>query len=228
MNKFDAFFFQKYVPTGIKIKWILQKHIITILGKIFLNYFFWVLIPTFLYYTSDTLKSFIPFYVLEIFIIFMFLKIMYDIFNWYNDVWIITNEGVIELDWEIFSINSVSVKYGSIEGIEIIQDGIIDTIFWKGTLVIHKIWWWDNFILEDAALPYDAIDDIERTSREQREKIISEDENWEIKNYDMLLHTLSGIVEQYMENSWFQKDDSKETEEVIEKAKKKKGTIDIR
>jgi hypothetical protein len=74
------------------MKHIIHEHIITILGKIFLNYFFFVLVPMFLYYTMDLLKQVLPFYVLEIFIFLMFIKIIYDIFDWYNDVWIVTNE----------------------------------------------------------------------------------------------------------------------------------------
>jgi len=50
-----------------------------------------------------------------VFIILIFFKNIYDIFNWYNDVWIITKDGVIELDWALFSSNSTSVKYSSIE-----------------------------------------------------------------------------------------------------------------
>ena len=161
----------------------------------------------------------------------MFIKIIYDIFDWYNDVWIVTNEWVIELDWALLSTNTVSVKYGSIEWIEIVQDGIWDTIFSKGKLVIHKIWGWDNFILENAALPYEAIDEIENTSRELRPDDEFEEENephfhkWQ---YNMLIEALSGVVEQYMENSWYKRDDTKEKEEVIQKVKKKRGTIDIR
>lgn len=229
MNKFDVFFFQRYLPTWVKIKGILQKHIITILGKIFLNYFFWVLIPTFIYYISDTVKSFVPFFVLEIFIFIMFLKIMYDIFNWYNDVWIITNEWVVELDWELFWVNSVSVKYGSIEWIEIVQNGIIDTIFGKWTLIIHKIWGgWDNFMLEDAAVPYQAIDEIEKMSREQREQLSTNDEDVPPANYENLLQALSWIVEQYMTWNGFQKNQEEENKQFIEKVKKQKWTIDIR
>jgi hypothetical protein len=162
----------------------------------------------------------------------MFLKIIYDIFDWYNDVWIVTNEWVIELDWSILSTNTVSVKYGSIEGIEIVQDGIWDTLFSKWKLVIHKIWGWDNFILENAALPYAAIDEIENTSRalrpEEDEEDNDEEPHFHQWQYNMLIEALSGVVEQYMENSWYKRDDTKEKEEVIQKVKKKRGTIDIR
>lgn len=231
MNKFDLLFFQKYLPTGTKIKYVIHAHIISILGTICINYFFWVLIPTFLYYTSDVLKQFIPFYVLEIFILLMFVKIIYDILDWYNDVWIVTEEWVIELDWALFSLTNVSVKYDSIEGIEIVQDGILDSILGKWKLIIHKIGWGDNFILENASLPYEAIDEIEQISKQHQHDEDDEDEDephfhkWQ---YNMLIEALSWVVEQYMENSWYKKDDSQEKEEIIAKVKRKKGTIDMR
>jgi hypothetical protein len=45
----------------------------------------------------------------------MFIKIIYNVFDWYNDVWILTEDGVTELDWKLFSNNTVSVRYKSIE-----------------------------------------------------------------------------------------------------------------
>ena len=140
---------------------------------------------------------------------------------------------MIELDWALLSTNTVSVKYESIEWIEIVQDGVWDTIFSKWKLVIHKIWGWDNFILENAALPYDAIDEIETISREQRlhneeDEDYEEEPHFNKSQYNMLIEALSWVVEQYMENSWYKKDDTKEKEEVIQKVKKKRGTIDIR
>jgi hypothetical protein len=92
MNNYDKVFFQKYLPEKVKMKAIIHEHIITIINKIIFNYFFLVILPSFLYYYSDRIKSFIPFFVLEAFLLGMFIWIIYEVFDWYNDVWIITNE----------------------------------------------------------------------------------------------------------------------------------------
>jgi hypothetical protein len=51
----------------------------------------------------------------EIYLIIIFLKLVYDIFNWYNDVWIITETGVVDLEWALFKTTTNSVNYENIE-----------------------------------------------------------------------------------------------------------------
>lgn len=227
MNKFDQSFFKKYVPEGTDIIDIAHKHIIIIIDKIILNYFFWVILPTFIYYNSLTIQSFIPFFVLEIFIILIFLKNIYDILDWYNDVWIITKNGVTELDWALFSSNSTSVKYSSIEWLELIQTGFIDTILWKGDIVIHKVWGENNFLLRDASHAFhvlEKIDQIQKTIKQQKQ---DEEKASPEQNFETVLKALSWVVEEYLGKSWYKKDDSEEKKQFIEKIKKLDGTIDL-
>lgn len=224
MNKFDRVFFQKYVSTWIIIKSIIHKHMLIILTKIILNYF-WIIILSFLYYYSDLVKIYIPFFILEFFLVIMFIKIIYDVFDWYNDVWIITGDWVVELDWKLFSVDTIWVKYSSIEWLELEQNWIIDTILWKWNLVIHKIWW-ENFILHDASGAYSAIDEIDKRSKEiKNENDINE---FEPQNFNTVLMALSWVVEEYLWKTWYKKDNSEESQELIKKVKKIDWTIDIR
>lgn len=261
MNTFDQIFFKKYTVEWLEIMEVIHKHVIVVCWKIFLNYFFWVVIPSFIYYTSDKIKSFIPFFVFEIFLILMFIKIVYHIFDWYNDVWIITNEWITDLDWTLFNSSNLSIKFENIEWIEIVQDWIMDNLFWKWQIVIQKAWW-EELILDDVSRIYKAADELDRISKlsnDEDEEI--EDENiWadeqeenhdypehyfdqnspnhnhfhhknshsQNNNMDYLLEVLSWVVKEYMWNSWYKKDDSKEKEEKIHEAKKQKWTIDLR
>ncbi len=231
MNKFDSLFFAKYVPKESKVIDIAHKHIIVIIDKILINYIFWVILPTFIYYNSLSIQSFIPFFVLEIFILCIYFKNIYDIFNWYNDVWVITNDGVIELQWSLFSSTSVSVKYQSIEWLEIIQDWIIDTILWKWDIIIHKIWWKNNFLLPSASKAYDKLEKIETILKKEKSK--EEEENSKKnaqskeKNFETILEALSWVVWDYIKDNWYKKDDSQEKVELIKKIKEKKWTIDL-
>lgn len=228
MNNYDKMFFQKYLPEGIEMKAIIHEHIIVILNKIIINYFFWVILPFFLYYYSDKIKIYIPFFWLEIFLIIMFFKWLYDILDWYNDVWIVTNEWVVNFEWKLFWINTNSVKYESIEWIELIQDWFFDTILWKWNIIIHKIWWEDeDFILHNAFVPYEAINEIEKFSKESHTEEEWEEDWWNHENYEIIVKALSGVVEDYLIKSWYKKDDSEEKEELIKKAKRYKWTIDL-
>lgn len=229
MNKFDQKFFGSYISEWEKIIEIAHKHFIVIINTIILNYFFWVILPTFLYYNSELLQSIIPFFVLEIFIISIFIKNIYDIFDWYNDVWIITENWVIELSWRLFSSSSISVKYRNIEWLELIQTGFIDTILWKWDIVIHKIWWWDNFLLNSATKAFDTLQIIDKILKKHKKE--EEEENdiewFKEQNFETVLKALSGVVEDYLWKSWYKKDDSEERQELIKKVKKQWWAIDL-
>ena len=157
----------------------------------------------------------------------MFIKIVYDVFDWYNDVWIITNDWVIDLYWKIFKTITTSVSYENIEWIEVDQNWIWDKILRKWDIIIHKIWD-DVFELQDCVNPYHAVDTIEQISTEKEEY---EEDN----KFDMVMETLSWVVEDYLERKWMAKSESSKSryesikeKEVIEKAKNKKWTIDLR
>ncbi len=227
MNKFDQVFFKKYVPEGSEMIEIAHKHIIIIIDNIIHNYFFWVILPTFIYYNSLTIQSFIPFFVLEFFIIFVFLKNIYDIFNWYNDVWILTNDGVIELDRSLFSSNSTSVKYTSIEWLELIQTWFIDTLLGKWDIVIHKVGGENNFLLRDATHAFSVLEKVDQIQKSLKEETKEEKKDDTPQNFETVLKALSGVVEEYLWKNGYKEDDSEEKKQLIDKIKKINGTIDL-
>lgn len=77
------------------------------------------------------MQELVPFLWFEVFLLLVFVKIFYDIFNWYNDVWLITNEAIYDLEWSLLKTRLESVKFESIEGIEVEKDRIWDTLFNK-------------------------------------------------------------------------------------------------
>jgi hypothetical protein len=205
MNTFETLFFSRYVPEWQELRGIVHEHFLVVLKTLTVWISFWALIPSFLYYQSEKLRDIIPFVFVEWFLILIYIKIIYEIFDWYNDVWIITNDSVIDLDWALFKTNVSSIHFENIEGIEVEQDGVIDTLFNKGTLVIHKMWD-DTFAMEDAVIPFEALDEIE--------KFIAERESgWEKKDrLELILETLWGVVEEYLDRKGLrEKIDSPET-----------------
>jgi len=224
MNNFEEKFFIKYVPEWQELFAVIHKHF----SVIFLRLFFWLslaILPSFMFYYSENIKELIPFYFLEIYLIIIYIKIIYDIFDWYNDVWMITNSWIIDLKWSLFKKKIDSVDFTNIEWLWVEQNWIIDTILKKWDLVIHKIWD-DQFVLEDVFKPFKWVDLIEEISDSQEE---DEDEvNITEERFNMLINTLWWLME------WFtnkEKDSIKEKEdssEKIEKIKEKYWTIDLR
>jgi len=178
MNSYDRVFFKKYTNQWNDIIDIAHQHIIVILSKILINFVIYVGIPTFLYYSSDKIKSFIPFFWLEIYLLLMFIKICYDIIDWYNDVWIITSDSLIDLDWSLFTSTTQTLKYENIEWIELIQWWFIDTVLWKWEIVANKVGW-EWFVLTNAARIYQISQEIDNASKDiiwERDFVDQEDE----------------------------------------------------
>jgi len=226
MNSFDKKFFKKYVPEWQEILWIVHEHFLIIIDKILLNLFFGVLMPVFLYLESNLIQEYLQFEFLEGLLFIIFFKTIYDIFNRYNDVWIITNTWVVDLDWALFDTSNVSVKHDNIEWIEVEQKWILDTILWKWDLIIHKIWD-DNFLLRDAISPFKAIDEIEKAQAENTWWIEIEEDNEEEK-FDKMMNILSEMVDNHMDKkSEYQSQHSQDLKEKAENLKKKSSTIDL-
>lgn len=226
MNKFEREFFKKYIPDNQEVLWVIHSHFVVIADKVFLNLIFWFLLPSFLIFYSSSLRLMVPFYYFEIFFLIVFIKIIYDILDWYNDAWVATESWIISVNWWLFNSKTLSLKYENIEWIEIIQDWILDTILRNWKIVLHKIWN-ENIIMEKSFLPYDTLNEIEKNIKleEEPEEHVEE----EVDKFDLLIHTLSWIVEDYMWAKGYEKkhkltqDDLREIEEI----KKTKWTIDL-
>lgn len=198
MNNFEKTFFKKYIPEWSKIKGIIHEHWIKIINKLLIWLILLTFIPSFLMYNSLFLQEKIPFMYFEIYLIIIFLKIIYDIFDWYNDVWIITEDGIIDLDWSFLKVSSVSVKYENIEWIWVEQNWIIDKILNKWDIIIHKVWD-DTFKLVDAKVPYKALNEIENFSNEIKENAQAEKDEFERTRFDLIIESLWWVVDKYLD-----------------------------
>ena len=231
MNKYDQNFFQGYIWDNSKMLGVIHAHFIIVLDNIILNFVFLVLLPSFFYFKSDLLLDLIPFIYFEVYIACTFIKIVYDIFDWYNDVWIITDTSVIDVEWSFLNSNSVSLKFDNIEWIEVEESWIWDKILWKWKLVIHKVWE-GTFELPEAFLPNKAVKDIEKAASGDDDLDIDfDDEDEDLEYKDKLIDVLTRVVKEEMakkEEFW---DDYNPEYEELEKLKnevrQRDWTIDL-
>jgi len=232
MKKFDEIFFSKYLIEWDEMLLVVHKHVVEILDK----YLFWmafgVLIPSFLYYFSVNFKE-IPFYMFEIWLFFVFIKMVYDIFDWYNDVWIVTHTSVITIDWSLWTINTWYVRLEDIQWIEIEQNSIKDWILWKWDIQCLLVADQDNFTLIDVSNPQKSADFIREIQHEILWDFDDEDEGEE---FEIMKHTLAEMVKAHCEwkncsdNYSEEKNENelKALELELERVKSKKWTIDLR
>ena len=145
---------------------------------------------------------------LELLLFFVFVKIVYELFNWYNDVWIITDQAVYALEWSLLKTNVESVHHGNIEWIEIDRNRIWDTFFNKWDIIIKKFWE-DEVAILDAHNPYEAVSIIDTYIHPSEE---GEDEQ---DRFNMVMDALSGVVKDFLDRKWYPQKDN-HSEEIDE------------
>lgn len=217
MNQFERTFFKKYIPEWQVLKWVIHKHFVTIFYNLFLKISILVIIPIIMYYYSDRIKDIIPFIVFEIYLIAIYFRLILDVFNWYNDVFVITDKWIVDISWRILKTNVETIKYENIEWIWVEQDSIWDKIFKKGNIVISKIWD-DDFVLFDAVIPYESLWEIEKQSKEAQKDDSKEEEK---DKFELLMEALAWVMEDYLERNWT------DTKKIISQKKKKWEKVEI-
>jgi len=189
--------YANYIPEWQEVQAVIHQHWLVVFDKFLLWLLLGAGLPAFLYYQSERLQNIIPFVFLEVLLLLVFIKIVYELFNWYNDVWIITDEAVYALEWSLLKTNVESVHHGNIEGIEIDRNRIWDTIFNKWDIIIKKFWD-DEVAILDAYNPYEAVSIIDTYIHPSEQ----EDED-EQDRFDMVMDALSGVVKDFLERKWY-------------------------
>jgi len=195
-------FYQKHIPEDQEIHAIIHQHWLSVMDSFLLWLSFWALLPSFLYFQSERLRDLIPFYFMEWLLFLVFIKIVYELFNWYRDVWIVTDHWVYSLEWSLLKTRVESIHYENIEWVEIDKHRIWDNIFNKWDIILHKFWE-EELALYNAASPYDSIDIIEGF-------IHPEQEDEETDKFDMIMDTLGWVVHEYLEKNGLEHSRKKE------------------
>lgn len=183
---------------------------------------FGALLPSFLYYQSDRIRDLVPFYILEWLLFCVFLKIIYELYNWYNDVWLITDDAVYDVEWSLFKTRTESIHFENIEWVEIDKHRIWDNIFNKGDIIIHKFWE-EELAIYNAYSPYKAADILEQFIHPE------EDDTEDMDRFDMIMDTLWGVVTDYLERNGLKEkyDNPEKYEEQRDDLEPDEYTIDM-
>jgi hypothetical protein len=130
--------------------------------------FFGLIVPAFLY-ANDlfSLRTSLGTEVYaSLYMIGIYGLLMYKIFDWYVDVWIMTESTIIDMRWKWFSANLLYIPYEKIEGVE------IRTRSWWAALlgmsdVVVKLAGGDQFTLYSARNPGDIITFIQENAKKK-------------------------------------------------------------
>lgn len=137
MNSFDEAFFSQYVEEGDELLFVCHKHIVLIIAPIVLWLFFGAFVPVFFFaYDTFGIRSLIPDLYFEGYLACIYLYLLFKIFDWYNDVWLITDGGIVDIDWNIFARHREMIEYHAIGSTKIETRGAFDAFIKKSDIII--------------------------------------------------------------------------------------------
>lgn len=196
MNYFDQVFFGKYLHEGDELLFVCHRHPLLIVDRVIVTLFLGLLLPAFFYYNNSfSLQSIVPFFYFEVYAVLLYFYLIYKIFDWYNDVWLITETGIMDIDWNVFTRHVIFIDYHDINGSEIVSHSFFDSFFHKGDILLYTHGEEDNFILEGADSPHDIADHINEVVHE----MASKKKTKEKAPFDLLIHTLTEVVRDHLD-----------------------------
>ena len=228
MNQFDDLYFSKYVREEDELLFVCHRHPILIIDNILLWCFFGVVLPVFFYLqNSFGMANVLWLGYFELYLFIVYVCLTYVVFDWYNDVWLITNRWIIDVDWKYFSGDIHYIEYESVHGIEVKTHSIIDSIFGKGDIYVHLESENEEFFLEDAVNPQGIVEYIQAVISEIHAH--KHDPIDDRQPFELLLDTLTQMVREHLEKWWNTPDPTSEQERIqIEKALRYTSTVDLR
>lgn len=195
MNNFDNLFFRTYIGADSEIKKVFHRHVFVILEDVILWLFFALCIPFFLY-SQDifSLQELIPRIYIYLYLFAIYSLLMYKLFDWYVDVWIMTESTIVDMRWRWFSATILYIPYEKIEWIQ------VRTRSWWAALlgmsdVVVKLPGWEEFTLFSARNPTTIIEYIQEVGKWKHWNHADGDDR---EPFDILVDTLSDVVKWHL------------------------------
>ncbi|MFA5947660.1 MAG: hypothetical protein WC806_01645 [Candidatus Gracilibacteria bacterium] len=190
MSNISDLFFRGHLDEDEKIIVVIHRHPIILFNASLKVFFFGVIIPVAFYFMFPSVL-----YVAIAWGIGGFFGMLYHIIDWYFDVWLITNTGVIDIDKNgLFEKSSTRIEYHMIEGIAYTIKGFWATVLNYGDIQIDKISTATTVILHDAASPKR----IERQIMKYQEEYVTDKS---IRDHNVLKNMLAEMLSYHMKNN---------------------------
>ena len=147
---FNQFFFGKHLQEEETLARTVHKHWVLVIKALF-----WptlcFLVLAYVLYRMPTKAFLITVACLDVVIVMWWLR---NFFDYYLDVWLITDEGIIDIAWHgWFHRQSTRVLFSDIQGVSYEIQGVIGTLLQCGTVSVEKISTGDAISLECVKHP---------------------------------------------------------------------------
>lgn len=198
------FFYKSYLGDGEKILFVIHRHLFMQMKDFGKITFFGILIPSAMWLLfPGTFIVALPWLFIGI------VRFIYEFFDWYYDVWLVTNVSIIEIMWQgFFEKSSARIEYHIVQGIGYEVKGIMRTIFNYGTITLDKF--------AGGASIFDGATSPKRTSElltQAQETFVS---NKTYKDHNALQSLLADLVHRHVAEHGLPKEVSENSMEVEE------------
>lgn len=120
MSSSKHHFFQRYLSDGDNIRAVFHRHFFVALP----NIFFWLVVPigavayaVYHWFYPEILSSRFL-WLFEAYLFLVFFIMLYKVLDWYSDVWIITDRGMIDVRWSIFMNDMTFIEFDDISSVQ--------------------------------------------------------------------------------------------------------------
>ena len=132
----DRILFRSHLQPNEKLVYVVHSHWFAAYKPVVKVSFFGMLIPALFFAMFPTLLAL---YIFGSWFVLGFLRFLYEVMDWYFDVLLVTNHGVIDLDWNgVFDKSSSRVDYETIAGVAWEKSGVLANVFNFGNLTLDK------------------------------------------------------------------------------------------
>ncbi len=150
----EKFIFGKHLEEGEKILYSVHKHWVEIFRSVIQVGFFGLVLPWGLYAMGFNTVLF--FWLAIAWSVFAYIRFFYILIDWYCDVWLSTDMGLISVEWKgIFRNSATRIGYEDIEGVVYEINGFWGTVLGYGNLTL-RVNSGNNILLKNAKKPKDA------------------------------------------------------------------------
>lgn len=188
--KFKHRFFRNHLDAGEIILDVWHRHILVLKIDSIKIVFFGILLPILGYFIVP--KAILAF---AIWLTVGLIGLIYRFFDWYFDAWVLTNTGVIDIEYNgLFDMTSTRIEYHMIEGISYTIKGVLQTMFNYGEITIDKLGAQTSVVLKDARSPKK----LERLVMKYQEKYVYDRS---VRDHNALKGMLSEMIAYHVQNN---------------------------
>lgn len=188
--------FSRFLDDGERVLSVAHRHSFVFAKAVFKVFVFGIVIPALLYVLFPGLATaWIIWGAVGLF------GMTYRFMDWYFDVWLLTNFGVVDIERNgFFDITSSRIEYHMIEGISYTVKGFWQTIFNYGDVTIDKMGGQTSIVLRDSVRPKK----LEALIAKYQDKYVA---NRSVRDHQALKNMLSEMIAYHAQSKRIDVDD---------------------